>query len=254
MKHILFPTASAADAFIAEMQQKGMNMGQSTYTRRSETVVEGGGTPEDAAAGAVKGTGIGAVAGAATGFLGTAAAIAAGVATGGLAIPVMLGLGALGAGVGATVGAVGGAMGVDETGDDYYETSDTYYDRLNATVSGGGRVIAVADSVPADVLDAAARHGGEVTDAGNEVSRYTRPAGTVAGAAGNVASAAGNVAGAVGNKVEELADRARAAGHEVAGAVTGNPKHDALAAEDRAKAEMNNAQAHTDLNEAKRDV
>lgn len=244
MKHILFPSASAADAFLAEMQQKGANMGTATYARRTTvTDVDGGGTPEDAAAGAVKGTGIGAVAGAAAGFLGTAGAIAAGVATGGLAVPVMLGFAALGAGVGASVGAVGGAAGVDETGDDYYETSDTYYDRMDSTVSGGGRVVAVAETVGSDVLDAAARHGGEVVDASGEVTRLDRRMGEP--------STAADVAGAAGNKIEEGADRLRAAGHEVAATVTGNPKHDALAAEDRAHAEMNNAQARSDASAAK---
>lgn len=76
----------------------------------------------------------------------------------------------------------------------------------------------------------------------------------VANAAGNVASAAGDVAGAAGNKIEEGADRLRALGHEVAAAVTGNPKHDALAAEDRAKADMNNAQASADMNDADRKI
>lgn len=188
MKHILFPTAAAADAFIAEMQQKGMNMGTSTYTRRTDGVggVDGG-TPEDAAAGAVKGTGVGALAGAAAGVLSTAGTLAAGVATGGLAIPVILGMAALGSGVGAAVGAAGGAMGVDETGDDYYATSDTYYNRMDSTVSGGGRVVAVADSAGVDVLDAAARHGGEVVDATHDVTRLDRPVGerSTAGPAGN---------------------------------------------------------------------
>ena len=72
--------------------------------------------------------------------------------------------------------------------------------------------------------------------------------------AGRVGSAAGDVAGAAGNKIEEGADRLRALGHEVAGAVTGNPKHDALAAEDRAKADMNNAQASADMSDADRKI
>lgn len=75
-----------------------------------------------------------------------------------------------------------------------------------------------------------------------------------AGTAGRVGSAAGDVAGAAGNKIEEGADRLRALGHEVAGAVTGNPKHDALAAEDRAKADMNNAQASADMSDADRKI
>ncbi|WP_243398186.1 hypothetical protein [Deinococcus koreensis] len=195
MKHIMFPTVSAADAFVAEMQQRGMSMGNATYTRRgsmdtsaagsstmgSDTTYAGeaGAGAEDAGAGAVKGTGVGAVAGAAAGFLGTAGAIAAGVATGGLAVPVILGMAALGSGVGAAVGATGGAMGVDENhdgrtadaGDHRYEASDTHYDRMDSTVSSGGRVVAVEDTVSADVMDAAARHGGEVVDAGQHVSR-----------------------------------------------------------------------------------
>ena len=195
MKHIMFPTVSAADAFVAEMQQGGMSLGNTTYTRRgasdtmsgasttsTDTTNSGGASAgaEDAGAGAVKGTGVGVVAGAAAGFLGTAGAIAAGVATGGLAVPVILGMAALGSGVGAAVGATGGAMGIDENKDgrtadagtdDRYETSDSHYDRMDSTVSGGGRVVAVQDGVSGDVMAAAARHGGEVVDAGEHVSR-----------------------------------------------------------------------------------
>jgi hypothetical protein len=75
-----------------------------------------------------------------------------------------------------------------------------------------------------------------------------------AGTLGRTGSAAGDVAGAAGNKLEEGADRLRAMGHEVAGAVTGNPKHDALAAEDRAKANMNNDQADRDMMDADRKI
>ena len=67
-------------------------------------------------------------------------------------------------------------------------------------------------------------------------------------------SAARDVFDAAGNKIEAGADRLRAAGHEVAGAVTGNPKHDALAAEDRAKADMHNAQARADMQDADRKI
>ncbi|GGL08871.1 hypothetical protein GCM10010844_29530 [Deinococcus radiotolerans] len=163
-------------------------MGTSTYTRRSAATdatysdttrtdmdghgsltMEGdgvGGTAEDAGAGAVKGTGVGAVVGAAAGILATGATIA----TGGLALPVILGMTALGSGVGAAVGATGGAMGVDETGktyDDRYDVDDTYYDRMDSTINSGGRVVAVDDSVPQDVLmDAVTRHGGEIVDSG----------------------------------------------------------------------------------------
>ncbi|GGB77764.1 MULTISPECIES: hypothetical protein [Deinococcus] len=193
MKHILFPTVAAADAFTADLQAQGViapTMGSSTYTRRSaatdmgatRTDVDGpghltmegdgvGGTPEDAGAGAVKGTGVGAVVGAAAGILATGATIA----TGGLALPVILGMTALGSGVGAAVGATGGAMGVDETGkvDDRYDVDDTYYDRMDSTINSGGRVVAVHDSVPQDVLmDAVARHGGEIVDSGARRADY----------------------------------------------------------------------------------
>ncbi len=202
MKHILFPTAAAADAFTADLQAQGViapTMGTSTYTRRGANAgtdatgtttygdtgrtdmdgrgsltMEGdgvGGTPEDAGAGAVKGTGVGAVVGAAAGILATGATIA----TGGLALPVILGMAALGSGVGAAVGATGGAMGVDETGttDDRYDVDDTYYDRMDQTINSGGRVVAVHDSVPQDVLmDAVARHGGEIVDSGARRSDY----------------------------------------------------------------------------------
>lgn len=197
MKHILFPTVSAADAFIADLQSRGvvqpqvgtMNMSRrvqqaaadtgtsaavatptTTTTTTTTDYVEGGGTAEDAGAGAVKGTVAGALTGAAAAVIGTAAT----VATGGLALPVILGMTALGSGVGAAVGAVGGAAGVDETGgtsydsysDSYttnYEADDAYYNRVNESVNAGGRAVAVDDNVPQDVLmDAVNKHGGEI--------------------------------------------------------------------------------------------
>lgn len=242
MKHILFPTVSDADAFIADLQSQGVvrpEVGNANLTRRTTVteavtgeVVDGGGTAEDAAAGAVKGTGVGAVVGAVAGVLGAGAV----VASGGLALPVILGMTALGSGVGAAVGGIGGAAGVDETGD--HIVDDHYYDQIQTSVSGGGRAVAVDDNVPNDVLDAAvARHNGQFVSG-----------------AGNVAGAAGDVVQAAGSKIDEAADRLRAAGHEVAGAVTGNPKHDVLAAEDRLKAEVNNAEAHADMADADRKV
>lgn len=226
MKHILFPSTLQADAFIAEMQQKGLvapKMGTSTYGRHSEmgdlnaarttdngmadtygSGMDAGSTAdvrtygddsgvdgqpsaaaEDAGAGAVKGTGVGVVVGAGAGILGTigtVAGVGATVATGGLAIPVILGMAALGAGVGAAVGATGGAAGIDENhdgrtadtdaGTDYsaadhgtYGVSDDYYERVNSTMNAGGRAVAVEDAIPADVVaEVAGRHGGEFVE------------------------------------------------------------------------------------------
>lgn len=186
MKHYIFPTVADADAFIADLKTQGVIRPEvgttnfrratggavapaTTTTTTTSTAVDGGGTPEDAAAGAVKGTGVGAAVGAtagvlgAAGALGTAAATAATVATGGLALPFILGLTALGAGVGAAVGGVGGAAGVDETGDHYYEASETHYNEVETATNAGGRAVAVDDSVPADVVAAAAaRHNGRL--------------------------------------------------------------------------------------------
>ena len=190
MKHILFPTVAAADAFIADLQSRGVvrpELGTTTLGRRSMqdmgsasmtpgTTTPGamqtgdyateGGTAEDAGAGAVKGTVAGLVSGAAIGVIGTAtgliATTAATVATGGLALPVILGLAALGSGVGAAVGGIGGAAGVDETPDgpvttsDYATSShidDDHYDRLDSGINAGGRAVAVDESVPTDVLE-----------------------------------------------------------------------------------------------------
>ncbi|MGX9687487.1 hypothetical protein ACTQ9L_10090 [Deinococcus wulumuqiensis] len=191
MKHILFPTVAAADAFIADLQSRGvvqpevgtMNMNRrvqqaatagtvatptTTTTTTTTDYVEGGGTAEDAGAGAVKGTFAGALTGAAAGVIGTAAT----VATGGLALPVILGMAALGSGVGAAVGAAGGAAGVDETGGavrssyDTYEADDAYYNRIHERVNAGGRAVAVDDNVPQDVLmEAVSKHGGEIVSA-----------------------------------------------------------------------------------------
>lgn len=269
MKHIIFPTVAEADAFIADLQQRGVvrpEVGTATVNRRSTTTTTdstvatdsygGAASPgaEDAGAGAVKGTGVGAAVGATAGVLSAAGIIgtaAATVATGGLALPVILGMTALGAGVGAAVGGAGGAMGVDENHDGLragdgsaYEVDDTHYDTLHTSVSGGGRAVAVDDAVPSDVLhEAMARHNGQLVSGSSMTT----------GMSGE-RSAAGDMASAAGNKVEEGADRLRAAGHEVAGAITGNPKHDMMAAEDRAKANMNNAQANSDYTEGKREA
>lgn len=180
MKHILFPTVADADAFIADLQNQGVvrpEVGTTTLNRRTPDergpamsttdtteYVEGGGTAEDATVGAVKGTGVGAVVGAVAGVLGAGAV----VASGGLALPVILGMTAAGAGVGAAVGGIGGAAGVDETGDDSVTTTveDQYYDRLNSSVNAGGRAIAVDENVPNDVLTAAvSRHNGQFVSA-----------------------------------------------------------------------------------------
>lgn len=113
------------------------------------------GTPEDTAAGAIKGTGVGLAVGAVAGIVAT-------LATGGLAaLPVILGMAALGSGVGAGVGAVGGATGVDET-DGYSSLSDDQYNHLNRKIASGSYVLAIDDTVPEEaVISAAARHGGE---------------------------------------------------------------------------------------------
>ncbi|WP_216328172.1 hypothetical protein [Deinococcus aestuarii] len=191
MKHLLFPTAAQADAFVQELQSRGViqpEMGQTSLNRREEmgggmtntgglsttttttTVSDGsappyveGGVAEEAGDGAIKGTGVGAA-------VGTVAGAIATVATGGLAaVPVILGMAALGSGVGAGVGAIGGAAGseeaVDTTRGGYqssYDISGEQHDRLSSGMSSGGRAIAVDDSVPADVVsEVAARHGGQ---------------------------------------------------------------------------------------------
>lgn len=182
MKHIIFPTAADADAFVADLKQRGVvreEMGSTTLNRRgsastttTQSYSDGGdgasAGAEDAGAGAVKGTGVGAAVGAGAGVLSAAGVIgaaAATAATGGLALPVILGMTALGAGVGAAVGATGGAMGVDENHDGRtaeYEVDDTHYDSINSTMSRGGRAVAVEDTVPSDVLEEVMRrHNGE---------------------------------------------------------------------------------------------
>ncbi|ANE43783.1 hypothetical protein [Deinococcus puniceus] len=180
MKHLMFPTVAQADAFVQDLQAQGVirpEMGSASINRRS--AMSGGtmtdssmasttgvaphtdvvdGSAEDAGAGAVKGTGVGAAVGAVAGVVAT-------IATGGLAgIPVILGMAALGSGVGAGVGAVGGAAGVDETNGmgHTYDVDDDHYERMSSTVSSGGRAVAIEDSIPHDVVAAAAaRHGGQ---------------------------------------------------------------------------------------------
>ncbi|MBB5233713.1 hypothetical protein [Deinococcus budaensis] len=181
MKHLIFPTVAQADAFVQDLQSQGViqpEMGQTSFRRRTsagmtggvgtqttQTVtteyVDGGGDGEDMAKGALGGTALGAVAGVAAG-----AVVAA---TGGLAaVPVLLGMGALGSGIGAAAGAAEGAVNGDgmvtRQAHDHnagYDLDDTHYDTMNSTVETGGRAIAIEDSVPSDIVEAAAaRHGG----------------------------------------------------------------------------------------------
>ncbi len=180
MKHILFPTVAAADAFIADLQARGAvrpEVGSSTLNRRTapamtdsaSTSAPGyaaggvnpgvGGDAEDAGAGAVKGTVVGALTGAAAAVIGTVAT----VATGGIALPVVLGMAALGSGVGAAVGGIGGAAGVDETGGryDHGDLDDDAYNRIDSGVNSGGRAVAVDENVPQAILEEAVQtHGG----------------------------------------------------------------------------------------------
>lgn len=183
MKHLIFPTVAQADAFVQNLQSQGViqpESGQTSFRRRTSAAgmggtttqttqtqtqtteyVDGGGDAEDMGKGALGGTAVGAVAGVAAG------AIVA--ATGGLAaVPVLLGMGALGSGIGAAAGAAEGAVNGDGmvtrqayNHDAGYDIDDTNYDTMSSTVETGGRAIAVEDSVPADIVEAAAaRHGG----------------------------------------------------------------------------------------------
>ncbi|WP_407541649.1 hypothetical protein Q0M94_19365 (plasmid) [Deinococcus radiomollis] len=177
MRHIAFPTEQAATAFQQDLVSQGLahpQLGHANLTT-TELGAHAGGTPEDAGAGAIKGTEAGLVVGAAAGVLttagvlGTAAATAATIATGGLALPVILGMAALGAGVGAAVGGVGGAAGVDETHGAAHVTERAYtvdhaqYSDVHTRLQNGEYVVAVDDAIPGDVLEAAAmRHSGHL--------------------------------------------------------------------------------------------
>ncbi|MPY67584.1 hypothetical protein F8S09_12955 [Deinococcus sp. SDU3-2] len=193
MRHLIFPTVAQADAFVQDLLSQGViqpEMGQTSFQRRtaagsvgaadmgtttSQTntatattteYVDGGGDGADMAGGALKGTALGAVAGVAAG-----AVVAA---TGGLAaVPVLLGMGALGSGIGAAAGTADAAVhgdgmetrvaasGETRSYEDRYEFEDTHYNDMQTTVDAGGRAIAIEDDVPMDVVEAAmARHGG----------------------------------------------------------------------------------------------
>ena len=67
-------------------------------------------------------------------------------------------------------------------------------------------------------------------------------------------STLGNMADAAKAKLNEGADRMREAGHNVAHAVTGDAHHKAEALEDRAKAELNNREAHAEFHEGKQEA
>ncbi|WP_102127620.1 hypothetical protein [Deinococcus planocerae] len=179
MKHLLFPSKEAADAFVADLRAQGLiqpEVGQVTVGRRgadaarqpettSTTPAATGevSTAHEAGIGALAGAGLGAATGAVAGVVGSVAA----VATGGLALPIILGMAAVGTGFGAVAGAVAGrgtAEGTEGVGDTTgsYDVSGEQHDRLSSGLSGGGRAVAVEDSVPADAVAAAAtRHGGQ---------------------------------------------------------------------------------------------
>lgn len=197
MRHLIFPTVAQADAFVQDLLSQGViqpEMGQTSFQRRTSAgtmggtggvattttqtntatattteYVDGGGDGADMAGGALKGTALGAVAGVAAG-----AVVAA---TGGLAaVPVLLGMGALGSGIGAAAGTADAAVHGDgmetrvaaqgeaagpRSYEDRYEFEETHYNDLQSTVDAGGRAIAIEDDVPMDVVEAAmARHGG----------------------------------------------------------------------------------------------
>ncbi|BDP40343.1 hypothetical protein DAETH_03120 [Deinococcus aetherius] len=181
MKHLLFPSKEAADAFIADLRAQGLiqpQVGQVTVGRRGAGAIrqpettpappapagaDDVGSANEAGVGLVAGAGVGAAAGAVIGVIGSVAT----VATGGLALPVILGMAAVGGGFGAVAGAVastGTAEGTGGVGDTTgsHDVTGEQHDRLSSGMAGGGRAVAVEDSVPADaVAAAAARHGGQ---------------------------------------------------------------------------------------------
>lgn len=191
MRYLTFPTAQHAQAFTEELTaaQLGqvsaehhtlntpgvMNGTVTGTTSRGEEIITaadgrqyvdaGGGTADDAGMGAIKGTGAGAAVGIAAGAVAT-------IATGGLALPLILGLGALGSAVGASVGAVGGALGVDETpGTSLLGTREVVDlnddDQQVIYISGSeGRAVAVDEDIPLNELQAIMqRHGGTLVGA-----------------------------------------------------------------------------------------
>ena len=154
----MFPTPAAAEAFIADLQAQGvatLSDRTATVTRQTTQVAEHPNpVVENEAEGAVKGTGVGALVGVAAGVLATAAT----VATGGLVLPIILGMAAAGAGVGAVVGSLGADLHPHHHA---YEVESTRYDTLDQGVTAGGRAVGVDDSVPEAVLTPTlARHGG----------------------------------------------------------------------------------------------
>ncbi|WP_425147360.1 hypothetical protein [Deinococcus sp.] len=67
----------------------------------------------------------------------------------------------------------------------------------------------------------------------------------------------GNLADAAKNKVDEVADRAREAGHNAAAHIGNNPLENAadkaMATEDHVKAEVHHAEANAHVDEAKQE-
>lgn len=67
-------------------------------------------------------------------------------------------------------------------------------------------------------------------------------------------STAENMLDAAKAKVNEAADRAREAGHNLAHSVSGDVSDKAAALEDRAKAELHNREAKAEYNQGKREA
>ena len=140
---------------------------------------------------------------------------------------------------GAVLGATGQTVSIDLEAERANVSKEAF---VTEEVSLGKRTVTetqqVSDTVGKEYLEVNKTGEVTLTEGGNLDDR----------------SAARDVVDAAGNKIEAGADRLRAMGHEVAGAVTGNPKHDALAAEDRAKADMNNAKARADMQDTDRKI
>jgi len=157
MRHVIFETQEKADAFIADLTTQ---TGGTSATGRPRAHVEAPGeveadlhrdTPaEEVAEGAVNGTFAGGIAGGVIGLLGI---VIAGALTGGAAVPVILGMVAVGAGVGAATGAVGGVVGVEEHGTlGEYQVHRHQYEELHGALQSGHTPVAVDPSIPENLL------------------------------------------------------------------------------------------------------
>lgn len=165
MKKLTFPDTAHADAFLAELRASGIKPATAHLTPMTREEAQDSLTMPDrdkTVAGAFAGAG-----------LGVAAGIAGVVLSGGvLAVPILLGSVALGAGLGTAAGQDVDikeqqleSVGVDAdnvTPPMVQQVDDHHYDALRSAAEGGQGVVLLQEDASPELVALAAKHGGSI--------------------------------------------------------------------------------------------